>query len=476
MRIRFVFRVALGALGMFVGTVHANDEASGESPEQRVAQRALRFLAGDAAKWRQDRGCATCHHGTMTVWALSEAQRQGYEVDTGALANVMQWAKDQFVPQFRGPRDLRPGYDAVSVPAIYLSVMSQELPVLSRQEINQVVVHLVRHQEADGVWAVLSGANTVAPTWESPETLALLAYLAWEEYVPEDSVEADRLRAGRRKLLRWLATTKSTETTQAETLRLVLDVRNGASAEQLSAQVDRLLKRQESDGGFRQIPALPSDAYATGQALWALSLAGVKKDRPEIQRAVSFLVASQRDDGSWPMTSRKLLDVSKKKRIHNPVPITYFGSAWATIGLVRFVPPPLNLATRRRRAFDAIRMYAGTPRADETALGRPVESVKLLYEVDDQELEKLTSLLTVFPDLTTLELVSPKISDAALPSLKVLTRLRSLSLENAAVTDAGLAHLAELPTLEELNLKGTRVTDTGVQKFQKTSPRTRVVR
>ena len=78
-----------------------------------------------------------------------------------------------------------------------------------------------------------------------------------------------------------------------------------------------------------------SDAYATGQALYALSAAGVKNDRLEIQRAVSFLAASQRKDGSWPMISRGHPGV---KPFTNPVPITYFGTAWATLGLVRYIP------------------------------------------------------------------------------------------------------------------------------------------
>src|SRR5262249_50850226 len=44
------------------------------SPEQvrKAAERGLAFLEKDAAKWREERKCATCHHGTMTVWALSE--------------------------------------------------------------------------------------------------------------------------------------------------------------------------------------------------------------------------------------------------------------------------------------------------------------------------------------------------------------------------------------------------------------------
>src|SRR5262249_2598104 len=99
--------------------------------------------------------------------------------------------------------------------------------------------------------------------------------------------------------------------------------------------IDRLLSRQNKDGGWGQDKDLPSDAYATGQVLYFLDLVGAKPDRAEVRRAVSFLVAGQKDDGSWPMTARAH---PGEKPMTNPVPITHFGSAWATLGLARCVP------------------------------------------------------------------------------------------------------------------------------------------
>jgi N-acyl-D-amino-acid deacylase len=162
-----------------------------------------------------------------------------------------------------------------------------------------------------------------------------LALLAWEPYAPADAKEAAAASASREKTLAWLSKTTPTETTQALTLRLLLDARRRAPEKQLKLGIDGLLARQNPDGGWRQVNDLPSDAYATGQALYALSFAGVASDRPEIQRAVSFLVAAQRDDGSWPMTSRGHPGIEP---FTNLVPITYLGSAWATLGLARTVP------------------------------------------------------------------------------------------------------------------------------------------
>ncbi len=443
----------------------------------QAVERALVFLANDATKWRKERGCATCHHGTMTVWALSEAKNQGYAVDAEALVNNLQWTKDQFVHRFSKPRDSRYGWNLVSVPAIYLGVMSQSLPILSRDEINQVAVHLARHQEDDGAWLMPPPTNGAPPTWESRETLALLAYLAWQPYVPTDPQEAAAIRVSREKASDWLSKTKPTETTQSTALRLLLDIRSGKPATQLQLKIDQLLGWQNADGGWSQAVDLPSDAYATGQTLWVLSFAGAETCRAEIRRAVSFLVASQREDGSWSMVSRNHPGITTTRNpIRNPVPITYFGSAWGTLGLVRSVPPVLNLAARQQQAFDAIRKFSGTYKMDENNPGKPVISVNVVYEVDDEELASLAALLTAFPQLTTLRFKSPQLSDAGLVHLKRLLQLRSLSLETGAITDVGLAQLKTLTYLEELNLKGTTVTDAGVQDFQQAMPKTKVER
>jgi hypothetical protein len=493
MRIRPILGVAM-ALGLWiVGATgigaeefqqiedipaHISEAAPAPLDPRQTVGRALAFLETDAAQWREEHGCATCHHGTMTVWALSEAANQGYPVDAEGLAGEVRWTKEQFVSRFSQPRDPRPGWNLVSVPAIYLGVMSQGLSILSRDEINRVAMHLARHQEEDGTWLLPPPANGAPPIWESPETLALWAILAWEPHAPADSEDAAAARAGREKALSWLAETASSETAQAIALRLLLDVRTAKPVERIRPGIDRLLALQNSDGGWSQAQGASSDAFATGQTLWALSFAGVASDCAEIGRAVSFLVRTQREDGSWPMTSRNHPGVeTTRDPIRDPVPITYFGSAWATLGLVRTVPAPPDTAARQQRAFDKVRSFHGKYDVDEASPDRPVVRVDLrFYEVSDQELSDFADVLQAFPRLESLQLKSTKITDAGLAHLKALPRLRSLALENAAISDAGLEHVAALTCLEELDLQGTRVTDAGVEGILRALPNLKVHR
>ena len=171
--------------------------------------------------------------------------------------------------------------------------------------------------------------------------------------------EAEANRASREKTVTWLSKAKPTNSAQATSLWLLLDVRTSKPAEQLKARIDQLLKLQNADGGWSQTKDVASDAFATGQALYSLSFAGVKNDRPEIQRAITFLTSTQRDDGSWPMTPRNHPEVdATKKRVRWSVPITYFGSAWAVLGLVRYVPSPPDTPTKQRHAFDTLQPTA----------------------------------------------------------------------------------------------------------------------
>src|SRR5689334_23775789 len=84
-----------------------------------------------------------------------------------------------------------------------------------------------------------------------------------------------------------------------------------------------------SDGGWSQVRGLPSDAYATGQALYFLSLAGVKNGRAEIRRAQAFLAARQKErseehtselQSQFHLVCRLLLE---KKNTFRPFAINY---------------------------------------------------------------------------------------------------------------------------------------------------------
>lgn len=352
---RPITRVMTSALCVLaIGARSAGEEAEKKAENEAVStlkaretiEGGLTFLEKDALAWRKEHQCATCHHGTMTIWALSEAKSRGYAVKPETLADVAEWTRER-LKGIDKPRDTRPGWKMVNTPALYLAMMAQAVPrqeAVSIEELRRIAGHLMRHQETDGSWAWSSAppGNRPPPHFESDEVATLLGYMALGPQVPADSMVPSEARKSRARAAAWLGKSKPTDTAQAAGLRLLVKVREGEPVEVLRLEIDRFLGRQNKDGGWGQLRDLPSDAYATGQALYVLGQAGVPTDRAEVRRGVGFLVASQRPDGSWPMKSRAHPGA---KPFTNPVPITYFGSAWATLGLMRSVRPPVEVAT-----------------------------------------------------------------------------------------------------------------------------------
>jgi len=132
--------------------------------------------------------------------------------------------------------------------------------------------------------------------------------------------------------LKWVKDAPTRDETQSLVLRLAVAGKSGDRQEQQRC-MDLLLRRQQTDGGWSQTNDLPTDAVATGQALYALGTAGISTDDPAIRRAVKFLAAGQQQDGSWQMKSR---NPNAKGTV-----VSYFGTGWATLGLLKTLPKPV---------------------------------------------------------------------------------------------------------------------------------------
>src|SRR5262245_53671286 len=237
------FRIGLAIIGLSVLVTSVRPARSAEptkdaspaapiaAPQiQQAVERALGFVQKDAARWREEKKCSTCHHGTMTVFALAEAKGQGYDVAADVLADNLKWTKDRLLERIDLPRDERPGWSMVNTSALYLSLMAQTVPhqeVVSEGELGRIAGHLVRHQEADGAWAWSSAPpkNRPPPFFESDEVATRLGFIALGPQIPANSNEPSLARDARAKAAAWLAKAPPTSTTQAVALRLLVRVR-----------------------------------------------------------------------------------------------------------------------------------------------------------------------------------------------------------------------------------------------------------
>jgi hypothetical protein len=139
--------------------------------------------------------------------------------------------------------------------------------------------------------------------------------------------------AARDRGVAWLSEHATDDDPQTLALRIILWSKLGRPSEESQAWVDLIRSRQNADGGWSQTSEMASDAWATGQALYALAASGAAADDPTIARGQQFLISTQREDGGWAMTSRPMKPGGEGGK--NLVPITGGGSAWAVLGLVR---------------------------------------------------------------------------------------------------------------------------------------------
>jgi squalene-hopene/tetraprenyl-beta-curcumene cyclase len=143
------------------------------------------------------------------------------------------------------------------------------------------------------------------------------------------SDKTEAIQSARRRALTWLERAESGRSTEWYAARLLLSQQQG-DAERLKSTIEHLKSKQNTDGGWGWLLEDPSDALATGQAVYALSVAGVAPDDPSIRRAQQFLIGTQQPDGAWPVHGTK-----EKKKAQVEETATYWGTAWATIALLQ---------------------------------------------------------------------------------------------------------------------------------------------
>jgi len=108
----------------------------------------------------------------------------------------------------------------------------------------------------------------------------------------------------RDRAARWLASARAV-TGDDRNMQLVGLKAAGAASGTLQRLAKAILATQRADGGWSQRDEMNSDAYATGQTLWALASAGMIQPRDAaFQKGVKFLLSTQHADGSWYVRSR----------------------------------------------------------------------------------------------------------------------------------------------------------------------------
>ena len=305
-------------------------KAPAEAPTPTDATaKALGYLQSEGQKWIDHRGCVSCHQVPAMLWSLHAAAGAGLEVPEENLQEWTRWSTEpvSFVKPAQ-KKDL----DVDKTLAGNIDTMAALLLAIPQTDQGpwrqQFVDALCDQQAENGSWKPCGqlplqkrDKRETAQATTLWVTLALLTQNAADFDVERAITFADTDSDGQ---------PVQPQSTEWYAARLLV-------AHQRDAQTSRpfqrrLLEQQNEDGGWGWLVNEPSDALATGLALYALAVSE-SDAAAEIKQARSFLAKAQTDAGSWRVPGTKKAAKGKPTATAN-----YWGTAWAVVGLLRSAP------------------------------------------------------------------------------------------------------------------------------------------
>lgn len=200
----------------------------------------------------------------------------------------------------------------------------------------ELIAVLVRSQRADGSWK--AGARLPEqrrPRAEADAVTTLWSVLALAS-LEKPGAEAMQTRD---KALAFLKNVQPGESNESLLLLMLVEKQFGKAERALEYRAE-LLKRQNADGGWAWRNGAASEAFGTGQALYALGGMGGDRADPALPRAWRYLIDTQQKDGSWqvPHQAISTKNLQGKEARHIAEVYNFWGTTWATIGLARTLP------------------------------------------------------------------------------------------------------------------------------------------
>lgn len=307
-----------------------------EASIQRAAENAIAVLQKSGPSFVKVSGCVSCHHQSLPQMAIGEARPRGLAVNqeiskqqVAATIAMYKPAREMMLKGFEGIPDTP---ITVSYGLIGLHAEGYQ-PDATTEAMAHVIGSM---QQADGSFR----AFPARPPQESSDiTSAALSLRALQLYGKDSEQKVERAK-------QWLLGAKA-KTAEERNMQLLGLAWAKLPAKELARFVKAVELSQQPDGGWSQLATLETDAYATGQALYALHTAGMKTESPVYQRGITYLLRTQNADGSWLVRTRsnpvQVLKESGFPHGRNQW-ISAAGTSWAAMALSVASPAKSNSA------------------------------------------------------------------------------------------------------------------------------------
>ncbi|MEZ5355743.1 MAG: ankyrin repeat domain-containing protein [Bryobacteraceae bacterium] len=269
-------------------------------------------------------GCNSCHAQDLPSAAAAIARDRGLQApkSIAQLSETMRGVTPDRI------LDL----GAASPSSMAWELFDHGLNRAPSSEFTDAVVRYIQStQTAEGNWQSPQGRRPPMNTGE--QLAAALSIYAIQTYAPAAGKQ-DSQRAVRRASA-WLAASHPA-TTQDRAFQVMGLVWAKAGKAAIARAAKALEAEQRPDGGWSQLPHMGADAYATGEALYALHLAGAAPNDRVYKSGVAYLLRNQAPDGSWHVKTRSIW---LQPYFESGFPyghdqwISVAGTAWASMAL-----------------------------------------------------------------------------------------------------------------------------------------------
>jgi squalene-hopene/tetraprenyl-beta-curcumene cyclase len=308
-------------------------EESAAAQVRQTVGKSLPFIEREGVAWMDGKKCQSCHQTSFMAWSLNRSAASGLPVDSAKLAEWNAWAVDW---QHMAAK--------VKLAAGEKSVLTGSSDTVSQLLLGRPAAGgdgepawiatfaecLAAGQNADGSWnAGGQLPSQKRPKRETQEVSTMWAILALRSVKDDAGAFTPKIAHARQ----WLGSETIGKSSEWWATSLLVERSFGDAAKADSLRKS-LLEKQHADGGWGWLVDDESDALGTGIVLYALSRDGIEPTDPAVAKARAFLAQSQRDDGSWAVKG------TKENKKGNVEPTTVFwGTCWATIGLLESLPP-----------------------------------------------------------------------------------------------------------------------------------------
>ncbi|HEY4289368.1 MAG TPA: prenyltransferase/squalene oxidase repeat-containing protein [Puia sp.] len=286
--------------------------------------------------------CASCHHNTMTSMLEEKSKLKGIAVvDTFKIQRIRSMVGDiRFACNINQPDIFVPA--KFIAPYVLLGLAAEKYQPDPYTDI--AVDYIINQQKPDGTF----GAEFGRPPLESGEMhLASICVRAIQLYAaPAQDKNVGKIVS---RTKHWLENT-AIDVPQEMNFQLLGLQWCGSSRQEKEKVAARILALQHPDGSWSQLPTMTSDAYATGQALYALSESNtIQPQDPAYQKGVSWLLKHQDESGAWIVETRAF---SIQPFFNSDFPpydenqyISASATNWAALALLNALPDQALMAS-----------------------------------------------------------------------------------------------------------------------------------